>query len=207
MLNNILNILDVLRAIAIEGLTYAKNKYDIDRYNKIMQITAEEYSEILDLPKDKIINELRKELGCITPKLGTDVAITNTDGKLLILRRTDDNSWSLPCGWVDVGEKPFDTAIRESKEEAGINIEPMGYIAITEKGPHIYPKLTHQVNILVAAKPVREDISVSLSHEHSEYKWINEAEANDINWHPGHERLIKPIFNFIKNSSYIPHLE
>lgn len=207
MPKNILSILDELRAIAIEGLTYTKDKYDIARYNKLMEITAGEYSEMLDLPKDRIISELRKEVGCITPKLGTEVAITNTDKELLVLKRTDDNSWSIPCGWVDVGEKPFDTAVRESKEEAGIDIEPLGYIAITEKGPYIYPKLTYQVNILVVAKPVEKERPVSLSHEHSEYKWINEDEAKTINWHQGHERLVNPIFNFIKDGKYIPHFE
>jgi 8-oxo-dGTP pyrophosphatase MutT (NUDIX family) len=207
MPRNILSILDELRAISIEGLTYAKDKYDIDRYNKLMKIITGEYSEILDLSEEKIISELRKEVGCITPKLGTDVAITNIDKKLLVLKRTDDDSWSLPCGWVDVGEKPFDTAVRESKEEAGIDIEPLGYIAITEKGPHIYPKLTYQVNVLVAAKPLEKEISISLSHEHSEYKWIDDKEAKTINWHQGHERLVRPIFNFIRDGKYIPHFE
>lgn len=207
MPKNILNILDEIRAIALEGLTYAKDKYDIDRYQKLLEIAAGKYSELLGLPPEKIINELRKEVGCITPKLGTDVAITNKTGELLILKRTDDGSWSLPCGWVDVGEKPFDTAIRESKEEAGIEIEPLGYIAITEKGPHLYPKMAHQINVLVAAKPVEKDVVVVLSHEHSEYKWINTDEAKNISWHPGHERLVNPIFSFIKDGRFIPHVE
>lgn len=207
MSKNILNILDELRAISIEGLTYAKDKYDIDRYNKLMKIVTGEYSKILDLPEDKIIKGLRKEVGCITPKLGVDVAITSLNKKLLVLKRSDDNSWCLPCGWVDVGEKPFDTAIRESKEETGIDVEPLGYIAITEKGPHIYPKLTYQVNILVVAKPVEKEFIVSLSHEHSEYRWIDEEEAKVINWHQGHERLVRPAFDFIRDGKYIPHFE
>ncbi len=207
MSKNILNILDEIRAISIEGLTYAKDKYDVERYRKLMEITAKKYSEIINLPKNKIISKLRKEIGCITPKLGIDVAITNKDNEVLILKRTDDNNWSLPCGWLDIGEKPFDTAIRESKEETGINIEPLGYIAITEKGPHIYSNLTHQVNILVVTKTVEKETPICLSHEHSEYKWINEDEAKIINWHPGHERLVKPIFNFIKDNQYISHFE
>jgi 8-oxo-dGTP pyrophosphatase MutT (NUDIX family) len=205
MPTNILSILDEIRAISIEGLTYTKDKFDIDRYNKLMEITAGEYSKILDLPKNKIINELRKEVGCITPKLGIDVAITNSERKLLILKRADDDSWSLPGGWVDVGEEPFDTAIRESREEAGVEIKPLGYIAISAKGPHLYPQLTYQINILVATKPVGKDISVGLSHEHSEYGWVSEDDANTINWHPGHAKLFKPIFNYVKSGRYIPH--
>ena len=206
MSKNFLSILDKIRAISIEGLTYAKDKYDIERYEKLMKIVLDEYTEILELPKKEIISKLQKEIGCITPKLGTDVAITNTDNKLLVLKRVDDNSWGLPCGWVDLEEKPFETAVRESIEETGIEVNPLGYIAITEKGPDSYPKLAYQVDILVATEPIAKDTSIKLSHEHSEYRWIDEEEAKNINWHAGHERLVSPIFRFIANGTFIPDL-
>lgn len=79
MPKNILTILDQLRAISIEGLTYANDKYDIERYKKLMELTTQECSELLNFLKDKIINELVKEIGCITPKLDIDVTIINTE--------------------------------------------------------------------------------------------------------------------------------
>lgn len=49
------------------------------------------------------------------------------DGKLLILKRRDDEEflpgvWEVPGGGVDEGETVPDAVIRETKEEAGIDI-------------------------------------------------------------------------------------
>ncbi|MDD5552065.1 MAG: NUDIX hydrolase N-terminal domain-containing protein [Candidatus Pacebacteria bacterium] len=207
MRKNILSLLDQIRAIAAEGLEYAKDNYDIERYKKLMEIAAGEYSEAAGIPQNKIEKELKKEIGCITPKLGIDIAITNKEGKLLILKRTDDSKWGVPCGWANIGEKPLETAVREAKEETNILIKPLGYIAITAKGPDDYPKLAHQIDILVATEPVGKETKVKLNHEHSDYKWIGKKETNSIDWHPGHKRLKKPIFEFVKNGKYIPHFE
>lgn len=204
MAKNILTILDEIRAIATEGMTYAKDNYDLERYKKLLEMAGGEYSQILDLPKGKIIETWKKEFGCITPKLGADVAIINSNNEFLIIKRTDDMTWSLPCGWVDVGESPYAAAIRESKEETGLDINPVGYIAVTSKGPHLYPRLVHQVNVLIAAKPSDINVPIMLSHEHSQYRWINKKEAENIDWHPGHERLVRPIFNYLNDGKFLP---
>lgn len=49
------------------------------------------------------------------------------DNQYLLLKRSaedesDANCWDLPGGGVDFGEQPLDSAIREAREEAGINI-------------------------------------------------------------------------------------
>lgn len=206
MRKSILSLLDQIRAIAAEGLKYAKDDYDIGRYRKLMDILSKQYSDIVDIPKKEMAKELRKEIGCITPKLGIDIVITNQEEELLVLKRTDDSKWGIPCGWVDVGETPFETATREAKEETGIVIKPLGYITIAAKGPDKYPKLVHQIDILVATESVKKNTKIKLSHEHSEYNWIVESEKDKIDWHVGHEMLKKSIFEFIKSGKYIPHL-
>lgn len=202
MPENIFSLLDKIRSIAVEGLTYAKSGYDIERYKKLLSIVSEQYSEISGASLNKAVKNLRKETGCITPKVGVDIAILNENKELLVLKRIDDSAWSLPCGWMDIGEHPIETAKRETKEEAGIDISPLGYIAITAKGPNTYPSIAyHQINILVISKPINKNTKITLSHEHSEYKWI-ELDEN-IKWHAGHEILIKPIKKFIESGIYI----
>lgn len=103
---------------------------------------------------------------------------------------------------MDIGETPLETAKREVKEEVGVEIKPIGCISINTKGPNTHTNLAyHQINILVAAKPIKKTTKINLSHEHSEYKWINLNE--NIKWHAGHELLVKPIKKFIKNEIYI----
>lgn len=201
---NVLHLIDQVRSIAVEGLSYATNSYDAARYQELLRLCSNEYSTMTGIPAEQIRNLFLREAGCITPKLGVDVAVLNESGGLLVLRRADDFTWCLPCGWVDVGENPLATSTREVYEEAGIKTEPLGYIAISSKGPEIYPKIVHQVNILVAMKPVPDEILVRLSHEHSESRWITDGSA--VKWHPGHERLFQFAMDFFKSGIYIPHI-
>lgn len=55
------------------------------------------------------------------------VVITNEAvRKVLLIRRGDTGNWALPGGFVDGNEDPYDSARRELKEEAGLDIESDG---------------------------------------------------------------------------------
>lgn len=51
------------------------------------------------------------------------------DGKVLLSRRSNRSKlagrWGLPAGHLEDGEKTPDTAVREAKEELGIDIDPL----------------------------------------------------------------------------------
>lgn len=194
-------LLDSLRAIAREGLSYAQNEHDKKRYKKLLDLASGSYASMAGVPTTQVKTLLMKELGSITPKLGIDVAVMNTEGKLLILKRTDNKKWCLPCGWADVEETPFQTAVRETREEADIIVAPIGYIAILQIGPRNYPGFVHQVNICVAAEKVRPDVSITLNGEHSDYKWIDQNDA--VDWHPGHERLPETVFRAYEQGLFV----
>ncbi len=202
-MNTIMSLLDKIRAIATEGVSYTKDSYDLKRYQELIYLVSKKYSEILDIPEKEIFKRLKREIGCITPKLGVDIAIVNDHKEALILKRSDDKKWSIPCGWVNLGETPFETAIREAKEETGLDIKPLGYIAVTNKGPDLYSGITYQVNLLVAIRVIPKKISIKLSPEHADYLWIKKSHG--INWHPGHEKLIKLIFQHINDATFISH--
>lgn len=49
--------------------------------------------------------------------------LINDDGKILgVSRKTNLNDWNLPGGKAEPGETPEETAIRETKEETGLDI-------------------------------------------------------------------------------------
>jgi len=50
------------------------------------------------------------------------VAVRWRGGRLLLVRRCDSGAWELPGGRVDVGESAVDTAVRETAEEAGVQV-------------------------------------------------------------------------------------
>lgn len=191
-----LSLADQVRAIALEGLKFAKDPYDKNRYEKLLHIATTEFSTALDLDFPNLLENFKRELGCMTPKLGVDVAVLNNKEQLLVLNRSDKTGWCLPCGWVDVGETPASAAVREVMEETTLKVEAAGYISISAKGPGQTQNIQHQINIIVFVKLLSDPLSVTLNHEHTDYKWI--SDNSHLQWHSGHDIQADRIFRFIK---------
>lgn len=56
-------------------------------------------------------------------RLGTRIAVINDDNQILLSKRGDFGSWGLPGGRVDSGELIHESAIREVREETGLDVE------------------------------------------------------------------------------------
>lgn len=195
-------LLDVLRATAQEGLSYAENDYDRARYQKLLALACEEYASLTTLEVEGIREMFLREHGAITPKIGVDIAIPNHNGEFLVLK-THDDRWCFPGGWADVGEAPFDTARRETQEETGLEITPLGYIAVGHRTALTYPGSISQINICVGVEPVPNETKVTISHEHSAYRWISDPDCIK-DWRPGHKRFFPYIFRAYREQVFFP---
>lgn len=119
----LLSLLDELRAMAQTGLAYTDDPYDKERYSRILALVEEYYGQTLDLPSEEVRDRLATELGYVTPKVGTVAAIFDTDGRQLLMKRPESGTWCFPGGFVDVTESPAEAAVREVKEETGLDVE------------------------------------------------------------------------------------
>ncbi len=139
---DIFPLLDELRTIARNGLTYATNGYDIERYQRLLDITCDLYSETLAMPSAEVRGHLIAELGYVTPKVGAEGAIFDDDGRILLVKRTDDGRYCLPCGWLSPNESPAEAVVREVYEETGFNVRVLRLVDVftrkpsVELGPH-----------------------------------------------------------------------
>ena len=84
-----------LQFIAQAGLTYSRDPFDIERFERIREISAEIMSHQSDLPIEKVKELFCNETGFQTPKLDTRAAIFN-DGKILLVKEKA-GVWSMPC--------------------------------------------------------------------------------------------------------------
>jgi ADP-ribose pyrophosphatase YjhB (NUDIX family) len=84
------------------------------------------------------------------PGLAVIVAVID-DGKVLLTKREDFEVWCLPGGGVEDGESMAEAALRETREEAGIEVELTRLVGVYSRVGGMWNDV-HAV--LFAAKPV-----------------------------------------------------
>lgn len=88
-----------------------------------------------------------------TPKLMVDIVIPDGEGRVLLIRRGNDpfeGSWALPGGFVDVGETVEDAAVREAKEETGLDVGLLRLVGVYSN-PERDPR-GHNVSVAFLAR-------------------------------------------------------
>ncbi len=83
--------------------------------------------------------EIREAVGDDRPLLlaGTGLIALDREGRLLLQRRTDDGTWSLVGGYLEIGEGPEEAARREAKEEVGLELGALELFGVFS-GPEMY---------------------------------------------------------------------
>lgn len=179
----ILFLLDELRSIAQLGLNYSKDNYDRERYERLLELASHQYEELSSIPASEIEKLFRKELGYITPKVGVSASIFDDKGHQLLVRRTDDFSWCLPCGWAEVGETPEESLQREVVEETGLEVQVINQIRLGSRMPGDFnlPHTTYhlQFHCVVTSGSIRE------SHETTDIGYYDVTTIHD--WHLDHK--------------------
>lgn len=132
-----------LQALAQSGLYYGKDKFDIERYQRIREISAEMLSYKTEIPYEKVYDIFCTDTGYQTPKIDTRAAIFK-DNKILLVHEAND-TWSLPGGWVDVNLSVEENTIKEVKEEAGIDAVVKKIIAVQDREKHNLPIYAYKV--------------------------------------------------------------
>jgi ADP-ribose pyrophosphatase YjhB (NUDIX family) len=181
---DILSLLDELQMLARNGLTYATNYYDRERYERLLSLAAAQYEDLLGVPAAELRQRFAAELGHITPKVGGDAAIFDAEGRILLVRRADDGRWCLPCGWVEPNESPLEAAVRETREETGLEVRPLALVDVFTRKAN----LGHGPHTAIAVVYLCEITGGELrgSHEGPEVQYwhLDEVPA----WHELHQR-------------------
>ena len=187
---DIMPLLDELQTIARNGLFYATDPYDRERYERLMQLVTGYYGEAVDLPPVEVRRRFVAELGYITPKVGADAAIFGDDGRVLLTLRADDHRWCLPCGWVEPNEAPIDTVVRETREETGLEVRPLALIDVFTRLPSVHGGV--HTSIAVVYRCEITGGTMGLSHESLDvrYWFIDDVPV----WHAEHEESARAAF-------------
>lgn len=132
-----------LQSIAQAGLYYGKDIYDIERYERLREISAEMVSYKTEIPVEKVRELFCNEVGYQTPKIDTRAAIFK-ENKILLVKE-NNGKWSLPGGWCDVDVSVKENTIKEVKEEAGLDVSADLVIAVQDREKHNLPVYAYKV--------------------------------------------------------------
>lgn len=132
-----------IQSLAQAGLTYTSNVYDIERYERLREISAEMIAEKTNIDFNKVQELFCNETGYQTPKIDTRAAIFK-DNKIL-LTHENNGTWSLPGGWCDVLESVGSNTIKEVKEETGLDAKAVKIISLQDRNKHNKPVYAYGV--------------------------------------------------------------
>lgn len=96
-------------------------------------------------PLDDLFSGYR---GYATPLLICRAAVFDEDHQILMVREAADGKWTLPGGWVDVGESPAESVEREVREESGYLVRASKLAAVYDKLRHEHPPTPDHAYIL-----------------------------------------------------------
>jgi ADP-ribose pyrophosphatase YjhB (NUDIX family) len=122
-----------LAALAQDGLTFAANDFDQDRYRQVGRLAAELLSALSGRPAAELAVELGRDSGYATPKVDVRGVIFDDQERVLLMQEKSDGRWSLPGGWADPGEAPSVAVTREILEETGYRSAAVKLIACWDR--------------------------------------------------------------------------
>ncbi|WP_181781325.1 NUDIX hydrolase [Pseudonocardia pini] len=107
-------------------------------------------------------------------------------GRLLMIRRTDNDKHAIPGGRHELGETMTEAVIRETIEETGITVEVTGLIGIYSNPHHVMAyddgEVRQEFSICFRARQVSGEPRTS--DESSEVRWVDPAQLDDLDIHP-----------------------
>lgn len=112
--------------------------------------------------------------------------IQDETGRLLLIRRTDNDLYAIPGGALELGETLTQTVQREIMEETGIQVEVTGLIGIYSNPDHVIEftdgEVRQEFSICFRANPTGGELRTS--SESKEVLWVAPAELDSLNIHP-----------------------
>jgi len=166
-----------IQAISQTGLHYAENDYQVQRYSRLNEISAEIISSHVDMENSELIEIFNQQVGYATPRIDVRGAVFQA-GKLLMVRERLDGGWTMPGGWVDVGDTPSGAVEREVYEESGFEVKSRKVIGLYDANRSNPLEIFHAFKIVFLCDILTGEARAS--DETSEVEFYSKSELPSI---------------------------
>lgn len=107
-------------------------------------------------------------------------------GRVLMIQRTDNDLWAVPGGAQELGETSADAAVREVREETGLEVEVTGLVGIYSDPRHVIAyddgEVRQEFSLCFHARPI--DGQLTPSSESKQVHWVEPDRLDMLNIHP-----------------------
>lgn len=143
-----------IRALSQIGLTYSLSDYDTERYDELLEISDQIASIATGLDAEVIKACYQPVKEYVTPKVDIRAVVFNDKDEVLLVKEQADGCWSLPGGWADIGFTPKEIAVKEVKEETGLDVSAVRLLSVMDMRRHNHPAIPYYVyKIFILCKP------------------------------------------------------
>lgn len=108
-----------------------------------------------------------------------NAVVADSEGRILMIRRSDNGNWAVPGGAMDLGESIVQTAVRETLEETGIHCRVTGLVGIYTDPRHLIHYTSND--------EVRQEFSIVFAAEYVDGKPTPSDESREVVWVPRDE--------------------
>jgi ADP-ribose pyrophosphatase YjhB (NUDIX family) len=134
------------------------------------------------------------------------VVVRDDQGRVLLIHKVDNDLWALPGGGHDIGESITDTAVREVREETGLDVEVVRLTGTYTNPNHVMAyddgEVRQQFSLCFVANLVggtpRED-----GVETKQVKWVEPEEIERLNMHPSMRMRIEHALDPNRSTPYL----
>ena len=183
-------------SLSQSGITYSGNQYDIERYKRLQEITAEIIASQSEISKETVLKSFSMQAGYITPKIDVRGAVIR-DNKILLIQERADGKWAMPGGWADLGNTPASVAEREVWEESGFRVKAEKVVAVMDANRIQPMEFYHAYKIIFLCKLL--DGEPRISYETLAVEFFDPNNLPPLSIYRTDEDMLREVFAHVKN--------
>ncbi|MFG2180510.1 NUDIX domain-containing protein [Streptomyces abikoensis] len=117
--------------------------------------------------------------------VAASAVVTDEQGRILLQRRRDNDLWALPGGGMEMTDSLPGTAVREVKEETGLDVEITGMVGTYTDPRHVIAysdgEVRRQFNVCFTAHVTGGELAIS--DESTELRFVHPDEIAKLPMH------------------------
>ena len=116
----------------------------------------------------------------------TTAIVADGQGRIALVKRKDNELWALPGGGMELGESIEQGAVREVKEETGLDVEVVGLVGVYTNPQHVMAyddgEVRQQFSLCFTTKLLGGELQ--FDDESTDIAWVAEGDLASYPMHP-----------------------